>query len=107
MIFFKRHYERLLDRIRAAAARFFPALEPESLARSTEDENSVPIAIELLLVRLRIFPLLAGLILAPFLNIENVLTVYFILGIFAIETVFWGGYVLVKHPAWLRGGYYR
>jgi hypothetical protein len=83
-------YHQLTDEVRAIAARIFPTFGAEALAPYAEDERSVAIAVEKLLVKLRIFPLIAGVLLVPFLNIENVLSVYVILVVFALETVFWG-----------------
>ncbi len=90
-----------------ALARQFSEDAVGSVPDDGSSEQILLVRIERLFVILRMAALIAGVVLMPFLNVENVLGMYVILFCFFLENVITGAYIIPLHPSWLRGGYYR
>ncbi len=94
------------ERIAALANQF-----SEDAVSSTSGVESRQLAllirIERLFVILRMIALIAGIVLTPFLNVENMPAMYMIFCCFLLDNVITGAYIIPLHPSWLKGGFYR
>lgn len=97
----------ILDAIDSVAVQLFPGGELDHQGRLVYNGPSSLVRVESLLNRIRIVPLIAALALFPFLRIENLSSMYGILGLFVIDLLFMELYVIKRAPFLLYSGHVR